>query len=241
MTEMNSASGCDHANELVAFLYSEVNEAEVRAFELHLQDCSDCKADFVELRLARQSVGAWRDECLGVNSSSVVDRNVVEVSDAVTLVPEKNRSAIGAVKQFFAFSPLWMKGAVAFASLVFCVAAAVALSHLLESSQPAMVANEKLYTEKELEAKIEERMQSLAKIGSPKDVTVPATNANRNSREQVGIRKPVRRFSEIVPGHRDARRSPLTKTEREQLAADLRLTSTEDDEALDLLDDNLNN
>ena len=241
MTERNNASGCDHANELVAFLYDEVNEADARAFELHLQSCSECKADFVGLRQIRQSVWAWRDDCLGINSSSVVDRNVVEVSATTTFNPQKNRSAIAAVQQFFAFSPLWMKGAVALASLLFCVAAAVALSHLLENSQPPMVATEKLYTEKELQAKIEERMQSLPKVDDAKDVTMPATNAERTSKEAVRIRKPVRRFSETVADSRGARRRPLTKTEREQLAADLRLTSTVDDEGLDLLDDKLNN
>jgi len=241
MTERNNASKCDHANELVTFLYNEVNEAEARAFELHLQNCSDCKADFVGLNHIRQSVGAWRDECLGVNSSSIVDRNVVEVSNAATFIPQKNRSAIAALQQFFAFSPLWMKGAVAFASLLFCVAAAVSLSHLFENSQPAIVATEKLYTEKELQAKIEEQIQSLAKREAPKDVTVTATNADRTGREQVSNKKPVRTFGERVAASQGARQRPLTKTEREQLAADLRLTATEDEESLDLLDDKLNN
>jgi len=241
MTERNNASGCDHANELVTFLYNEVNEAEARAFKLHMQNCSDCKAELVGLNDIRQSVGAWRDECLGVNSSSIVDRNVVEVSKAAPFIPQKDRSAIAALQQFFAFSPLWMKGAAAFASLLFCVAAAVSLSHLLEKSQPTMVANEKLYTEKELQAKIEERMQSLPKLEAPKNVTMAATNPDRTGREQVSNKKPVRRFSETVAGSQGARQRPLTKTEREQLAADLRLTSTEDEEALDLLDDKLNN
>ena len=241
MIERNNVSGCAHANELVAFLYNEVNEADARAFELHLKNCSDCKADLVALRQIRQSVGSWRDECLGVSSSSVVERDVVPVSNGVTLIPQKNRSAITAVQQFFAFSPLWMKGAVAFASLLFCVAAAVALSHLLETSQPTMVATEKLYTEKELQAKIEERMHSLAKLDDAKDVPVPANNEKKSSKEQFRIRKPVRRFSETVADSHGVRRRPLTKTEREQLAADLRLTSSEDEESLDLLDDKLNN
>ncbi|WP_410962372.1 anti-sigma factor family protein, partial [Salmonella sp. SAL4355] len=70
---------------MVAFLYNEVNEADARAFELHLKNCSDCKADLVALRQIRQSVGAWRDECLGVSSSSVVESDVVQVSNGVTL------------------------------------------------------------------------------------------------------------------------------------------------------------
>ncbi len=148
---------------------------------------------------------------------------------------------MAAVQQFFALSPLWMKGAVAFASLLFCVLALLAVYHLLEKPPPALVANERLYTEKELKAKTEERIQSLVQLNGRKDEGSPAPNVGTINRRQGANRRLVRPFSERAFDSPRARRRPLTKSEREQLAADLRLTSPGVEEGLDLLDDRLSN
>ena len=78
MAERASAPGCGRANDLVAFLYDEVNEYETRDFELHLQNCFECKSEFLEFRQIRQSVVAWRDESLSVIPSSVVGSNLLQ-------------------------------------------------------------------------------------------------------------------------------------------------------------------
>lgn len=242
MEKRASAPGCARANDLVAFLYDEVNEYEARDFELHLQNCSECKSEFLGFRQIRQSVVAWRDESLSVIPSSVVGSNTLAVSAGFRPVPQKNRSAVAAVREFFALSPLWMKGGLAFASVLFCVVAFLAISHLLEKPQPALVANERLYTERELKAKIEEGIQSLAQLNGRKDEVSPAPNVARIASidtKQGANRKPVRPFGEPALNSPRARRRPLTKSEREQLAADLRLTSPNDEEGLDLLDDRL--
>jgi hypothetical protein len=238
MAEKASDPGCARANDLVAFLYDEVNEDEARDFELHLQNCSDCKSQFLEFEHIRQSVVAWRDESLNVIPASVVGRNTQVVSAGFGPVPEKNRSAVAAVRQFFALSPLWMKGAVACAFVLFCVVASLAVSYLLERSQPALVANERLYTERELKAKIEEGIQSLAQLNGRRDEVSPAPNVIRIDRRGSN-RRTVRPFGELAFDSPRARRRPLTKSEREQLAADLRLTSPNDEEGLDLLEDRL--
>lgn len=239
MRERASERGCARANDLVAFLYDEIDEQEVRDFELHLQNCSECTLELRGFRQMRQSIVAWRDECLSVTPASLVGRHAVDVSVSSELVLPNKRSAVAAVRQFFALSPLWLKGAVAFASVLFCVVAALAVSQLLQRSQPATVAIEKLYTEKELEAKIEERMQSLAQLSGRTNEVTLATKVNINNKRQASNSKAVRRFGNPVFNNPSARRRPLTKSEREQLAADLRLTSAENEETLDLLDDSL--
>ncbi len=239
MANRTSAPGCARANDLVAFLYDEVNEYEARDFELHLQNCSECKSELLGLRQIRQSVVAWRDESLSVIPTSV-GSNTLAVSAGFRPVSQKNRSAVAAVRQFFALSPLWMKGAVAFASVLFCVVASLAVSHLLEDSQPALVASERLYTESELKARIEESVQSLVQLNARNGELSLPPKVGRFDRQRGANRKP-RPFGEAVFDSPRARRRPLTKTEREQLAADLRLTSPNDEEGLDLLGDRLSN
>lgn len=239
MAERASAPGCARANDLVALLYDEINEDEARDFELHLQNCSECKLEFLGFRQLRQSIVAWRDDSLSVIPTSVVGRNSLSVSAGLGPVSQKNRSAVFAVQQFFALSPLWMKSAVAFASVLFCIVASLAVFHLLEKSPPALVASERLYTEGELKAKIAEGIQSLAQPDVRNGGGSPAPNVVRIGRQQEGNRRPVRPFGVPVFDSPRALRRPLTKSEREQLAADLRLTSPDDEEGLDLLDDRL--
>jgi anti-sigma factor RsiW len=246
MEKIANAPGCARANDLVAFLYDETNEHEGRDFELHLQDCSECKSEFLGFRQIRQSVVAWRDEFLGAIPSSVVGSNTLAVSAELRPVPQEKGSAVAAVRQFFALSPLWMKGVVAFASVLFCVVAFLAVSHLRENPRPASVANERLYTEKELRAKIEERIQSLAHLDGRlahldgrKDEVPPAANVVTINRQQGANRRLVRPLVARAFDSPRARQRPLTKSEREQLAADLRLTSPIEEEGLDLFDDTL--
>src|ERR1044072_7263200 len=109
MNEIQNSPSCKGASDLIAFLYGEADERESRDFQLHLQQCSSCREEAASLGLVRESITAWRDEAL-----------VGFVSTPVPAQP-KTRSALAALRQFFDLSPLWLKGATAFAAVMFCV------------------------------------------------------------------------------------------------------------------------
>ena len=44
---MNST--CDRTNDLVTFMYQELNEAEARDFNIHLRQCVGCRLKSLEL------------------------------------------------------------------------------------------------------------------------------------------------------------------------------------------------
>lgn len=241
MEERTSAMVCERADDLVAFLYNEVNEREAHNFELHLHNCAECSSDLIEFRQLRESVVGWRNEALGVVPASVVASNTVAVSANFRPVQKKKASAIAAVREFCALSPLWLKSGVAFASLLFCIVAFLAVSRLLENPQPALVRGEKLYTEKELKTKIEEGVElKLAELNSRQEEVFRAPIMVQDKRPEGSNKSVIRRSSERAGDSPQARRRPLTKSEREQLAADLRLTSPNEEDGLDLLDDRLN-
>src|SRR6185503_7815661 len=99
---------CERAPDLMAFLYNEMDERETREFRLHLQQCNSRHNEVDSLDVVRESIAAWRDEALAGF-----------VSTPVTTRPRK--SALAALRQFFDLSPLWLKGATAFAMLAFFV------------------------------------------------------------------------------------------------------------------------
>ncbi len=234
MKERSSARRCDRENDLIAFLYGEVNEREAQDFERHLKTCSDCESELSTFDPIRKSIIAWREEALGrVRETALVG---VRAS-----VPRK-QSAATAFREFFNLSPLWLKGAVAFASIVFCVFGSLALAGLLNQGDVPIVSNDKkLYTAEELSRKIDEAVQAkVRELASQKDesTTGQTLTANNGSRTVQAVAGPSRRSA--APRSAKTIGRPLTKTEREQLAADLRLISPKDEITLDLLGDRIN-
>lgn len=232
MHKIPDAPICERGNDLMAFLYGELDESVVGDFERHLLNCADCESELGAFKQIRSSVIAWRQESLGGASATSA-----AASPAVVRVSDLGRpSAIAAIREFFALSPLWMKGSIAFASVLFCVLSVLALARLFDNPKPVVVAGEKLYTEQELKAKIEDAVKSrLADRGTQKASV--AVNGNQPVKTQ---RKGPNRSTERVAANPKVGRGPLTKSEREQLAADLRLITPQDDIELDLLGDGNN-
>jgi hypothetical protein len=56
-------NSCLFGEELVAYIYGELNPADHSAFEKHLLDCSGCTAEFADISISRLGVYEWhRDE-----------------------------------------------------------------------------------------------------------------------------------------------------------------------------------
>ncbi len=200
-----AAPNCGRENDLITFLYGELNDYEARTFQRHVQVCASCHAELEAFRDIRESMVAWRNEALGVTSSPVW---------AVTKVDHKKSSALAALREFFRLSPLWMKAAVA-------------------GSTP--------HSPQELDAIVERRVreelirQENSKQRRPNPKSILAT-ADEAPRRRVANRGNTVAFN---LSNQKARR-PLSKTEREQLAADLRLISVKSESDLDLLGDRIN-
>ena len=205
---------CERAPELMAFLYHEMDERETREFRVHLQQCGSCRKEVDSLAVVRESIIAWRDEALAGF-----------VSTPVTTTPRK--SAIAALRQFFDLSPLWLKGATAFAMVAFVVLVGVAVVKLQSKNTPVISTNAK-YTEQDVDRIVKEALAKQQNVNKPAEaVAVVASPKPKKSKASTS--------TQLAKSRR-----PLSRAEREQLAADLRLLSTEDDASLYLLGDRIN-
>ena len=229
---------CERGNELIAFLYAEADDAYQGDFEHHMQHCGACKSAFAAFKGIRESVIAWRQESVGV----VLSRSVVAETEVNPMIlscfGSRKPSALAAIREFFALSPLWMKGAVAFASVLFCLFAVLATARLREAPKGSFGPNSGLYTSQEVNAMSEQlaqkRFEELeATLAQP--AVAPNKTPRRNSLSQL-----TNGSREVAYNPSPKTRRPLTRAEREQLAADLRLISPGDDADLDLLGDRLN-
>jgi len=226
MKERIESAPCERGNDLVSFLYQELEGGELRDFQQHLSGCSSCSEELASFQEIRSGVVAWRQESLGMNTVP---------ARAAGLTNLAKPSAAAAIRQFFALSPVWLKGAVAFASLLFF---AVVISLTMRSGanpQTPVVLSDKVYSEAELRAKVEAGVQERLK-----ELNVVNNNASQETTQPqlIVARQPTSKSKAVLTAK--TRRAPLTKSEREQLAADLRLISQTEDSDLDLLGEHIN-
>lgn len=223
MSEMKNTTYCDRANDLVSFLYGEANEKEARDFERHLHECAACEAEVGSFRQVRESIGAWKQEALGVFVSPEVIR------------PVQKKSAAAALREFFELSPLWMKGAVAFATLVLCSLVVLTIYRSATPKNPPAVAASGKYSQTEVDKIVKDALdnQAATLASRPAENREPAIVESRPVKNRT--RSNSKGTSQVATGRRR-----LSKAEREQLAADLRLFSTSEESNLNLLGDKIN-
>lgn len=215
MDERQNSPGCERTSDLIAFLYGEAGEPEARDFQLHLQQCSSCREEVASLGIVRESITAWRDEALAGF-----------VSLPVATQPQR-KSALAAVRQFFDLSPLWLKGATAFAAVTFCVLVGlVILKGNNDRGSSTNVNQGAVYTAQDVDRMVKEALAQQASVKPPPLETQPEIKVVKSS-------KPKAKSSSVAS-------RPLSKAEREQLAAELRLLSSGDDASLHLLGDRIN-
>ena len=212
---MDLSSTCERADDLVSVLYGEASETERREFELHMKQCGSCRAEFAAFALVRESVGEWRDEAL----SGFVPAHAAAVP--------VRKSALAASRQFFDLSPLWLKGAVGFAVVVFCVLAVLTVMKSTDKPVTTVATGTPgaVYTKQDLDRAVQE---ALAKQQREQPTTEP--------RSTVVVESPRPQSSNVAKAEPKARR-PFSKAERDQLAAELRLLTNDDEADLDLLYD----
>src|SRR4051812_11918215 len=102
MKETVNTASCERAHDLVSFLFGEIREREAQDFEIHLQDCRQCRTELASFGEVRESVSRWKQEAL----SGFVSPQA--------FAPMRRKSAVAAFREFFNLSPLWLKGAVGF-------------------------------------------------------------------------------------------------------------------------------
>lgn len=237
MKEVN-APNCGRDNELIAFLYGELSDVDSRTFRNHVHDCAACSAEFASFQHVRESVVAWRDESLGGVISPI---RVAEPS------PERP-SALAAWRKFFDLAPFWMKGAVAVASILLCLFAGLAIARLRETPATVIVADQNSSIEEQINARVQLRVQEEVERRVQEEIerfknsaeSRPASTTIGGNAASRGPQRRITTSAEVASNSTQKARRPLSKSEREQLAADLRLVSARNESELDLLDDGIN-
>jgi hypothetical protein len=233
MKEINERPVCHRAEDLVTYLYNEANEAEARDFADHVKACDACRTELAVFTQVHDSISLWRNEALGSAFSTEV-LPMPAMADAgpnsiQTVQPERGLSALTAVRNFFSVSPLWLRAAMGFAALMLCVLAVLAISRSwrqpapLAKTQPKTESYGKEQFDAAVAQEVQRRINELRKDSS----TSTGSPANTNTNRPNDTRRPQIAVNRI---QLKVRPRGLTRQEREQLAADLRLIPRDDED-----------
>ena len=220
MKDILNNSTCGRTDDLISFLYG---ESDANDFKKHLQTCVSCQDEFASLGGVRESIALWKTEALSAPRAEI------------TPVPVRRRSAVAALREFFALSPLWMKGAVSFAAVVFCVMGVLLVNRTNPAPPVSETANGAKYTEQEMK-------DALAKALANQAEKFAAATAVNTQQGVKPLPKQVKN-RQVAPANQTAEwasHRPLSKAERQQLASDLRLLATREEDSLNLIGDRIN-
>lgn len=226
MNETIGISSCERGNDLISFLYGETNERETREFEKHLESCESCRTELASLGQVRESISMWKDEALSTSAPPRV-RFVV-----------REKSALAAIREFFDLSPLWLKGAVGVGGVALCVMAVMLLVPIWKRPETATTSSVTgKYSDEDMKRAVATALKQQAE-------TLAASNTQDQSQSatETTPKEPKKQMVKPLNSATQwARKSkPLSRSEREQLATDLRLITDKDDEGLNLLGDRIN-
>ena len=235
MKEINERPVCHRAEDLVTYLYNEANEAEARDFANHAESCDACRAELAVFQQVHESILLWRNDALGsVFSAATLPLPAATETRLNSMQPAPRRlSAFAALREFFSVSPLWLRGATAFAAVMLCVLAVLAISRSWNRA-PLMASGteEKVYTEAQFKEAVAKQVKDqLADLSHPQNSTQTAPEVADNAgQRQTSDQQSNRELARNSSSSKSQRARGLTRAEREQLAADLRLTSRDDEE-----------
>lgn len=228
MQNINERPVCHRAEDLVTYLYNEASESEARDFSAHMEQCDACRGEFTLFNQVHESIATWRSEALGTATVPVAAPVPQSLADATPFVQhERKLSAWASLREFFSVSPLWLRGATAFAGLLLCALLVFAVSRF--SQKPLEVvsngSSEKTYTQQELETEVHKQVAAAVAARDQQ-------NAARRPDSTVAVKGEQGPSTHPSSNRtRQKTRQPrLTNEERIQLAADLGLIPGRDEE-----------
>jgi len=235
MEKINERPVCHRAEDLVTYLYGEATAEEARDFGLHIQQCDACRAEFNLFNQVHESIVAWRSEVLGpapVREAEVIDIAAPVATSTTSVRRPRKLSGLTALREFFIVSPIWLRGAAAFAGVLLCVLIAIVALRLGRKPAPTVnPGNEATYSQQDFNKAVQAEVDKRMVPQRQPDIAPPAATTENIKKRGTQVAANVRS---------NRQRTRLTPDEREQLAADLGLIPGRDEELPFVLPDQPN-
>lgn len=155
--KLEQSVACARAEDLVTYLYGEASESEAVEFERHIKQCDSCSNELAAFSRVREDVVEWRNQSLPSFESSHAIAPVLTEAP----VAARQRSALAALREFFALSPMWMRAATAMAVIVVCALLVFTVAHFTETPTTIVKVVPTGPTQAELDAMVKKQAEEL--------------------------------------------------------------------------------
>jgi anti-sigma factor RsiW len=247
--EYTKTPACSYSEALVSYLYGEISPVESRDFEKHMGACGICQSEFAEFTQVRDSISEWRERVFNPEGEIIIAETPRLVPFGAVAQRPRYYSARAAIREFFALSPLWLRGTIAFGVVAFFALAAFSI---LRVSRPETVVVEKpvavMPSQQEIDTLV---LNSTEEIRAQRAATTPFSNntarhgtpISKFASSQPGAgatnsgRRTRTRTFRPESGFNDEDEVALSESESGQLLWDLGLAASKEDENLPRLSD----
>ncbi|HEX9960373.1 MAG TPA: zf-HC2 domain-containing protein [Pyrinomonadaceae bacterium] len=122
MNSNNHSSSCNFSDQLVSYLYGEIDGDEKSRFESHVLNCGVCADEISAFGGVRSSVRNWRDMEFAMLPTPVIELpfEPQKTTDLSTETNEASRPWLAGLRELFSLSPAWAGAATACAALAIC-------------------------------------------------------------------------------------------------------------------------
>ncbi|MGI8641162.1 MAG: anti-sigma factor family protein [Pyrinomonadaceae bacterium] len=178
-------SSCAFAEQIVSYLYGEVDKQDKAKFELHLTNCGDCADELAGFGFVRSSIQEWRQEeflQLAIPAMEIPFEKSPEISISST----EKRSWLADLRQLLTLSPTWATAATAFAALAVCVGLTLVAVNFSGTTDVADNNDKPIKSvsyptiEKKTEQNIEDVSAETAKQNSPDKTSKPSEQTSKS-------------------------------------------------------------
>ncbi len=132
---------CGFAEDLVSYLYDEINPADKSKFEKHLDKCSTCDKELAAFGYVRSSISDWREENFSMLETPKIEIQYPEKQKTVEIIGISSQpgSFLGRLRDLFTLSPT---RATVFAALLVFIGLTIVVFNFSKSTDLVEVINE---------------------------------------------------------------------------------------------------
>ncbi len=236
MLETPDMQTCARAGDLVGYLYGEATEREAQDFKGHLHICQSCRAELEAFGDVRESISLWRENALSQTASLASELNLAPVQHIREVQPQ--RSTFDAIRDFFTLSPMWRRGATAFATLLLAALLVIALMNFFERKETPLA-------EKDAPAAPVQQDQRANNIAAPETVKEEApkqlatTDTPREIKRQKSSTHKVKATGNLLARNKQNRqpKAPVLSQEERTQLSNLLIAENENEDDVPRLSD----
>lgn len=236
MLETQDMQTCARAGDLVSYLYGEATEREAQDFKGHLHICHSCRAELEAFGDVRESITLWREQALSQTASLASEFNLAPVQHIKEVQPQQ-RSTFDAIREFFTLSPVWMRGATAFATLLLAALLVIALMNFFERQETPLAKQDAPAAPVQPEQRVNNNAPLIVKEEAPKELAT--TDAPREIKRQKNAKHKVKATGNVLANNKQNRqpKAPVLSPEERTQLSNLLIAENESEDDVPRLSD----